>query len=248
MSEPRRRILVLASGGGSNLGALLAHLDTLGDARCADVVAVASDRAGAGALDRARARDIEAVLLETARRPEGEALGHLADRVAADLIVLAGYLRLIPADVVHRYHGRMVNVHPALLPQFGGPGMYGLRVHQAVLDAGVHITGPTVHFVDEVFDHGAILAQWPVPVLAGDTAESLAARVLRAEHALFPRVVHAVAAGDAMLAPGGRAEWRVPPVAANLQFSLVAVAGSSDDDVTHVADRYPSGTSPLSRR
>jgi len=89
----------------------------------------------------------------------------------------------------------MLNVHPAPLPEFGGPGMYGARVHRAVLAAGVQSSGPTVHFVDEVYDHGATIAHWPVPVMAGDDDHTLAARVLRAEHVLFPRVVQAVAAG-----------------------------------------------------
>ena len=247
MTAARRRIVVLASGGGSNLGALLTYLDALGDARGADVVAVASDRAAAGALDRARARGIETVLLETPRRPEGEPLASCLARLDADLVVLAGYLRLIPLDVVHRYHGRMLNVHPALLPGFGGSGMYGIRVHQAVLDAGVHITGPTVHFVDEVFDHGAIIAQWPVPVLPGDTAEVLAARVLRAEHMLFPRIVQAVAVGDAGLDAEGRVEWRVPIPAADPVFSLTDAAGAPTGDAAHVAARYPIRLSSSSR-
>ena len=86
-----------------------------------------------------------------------------------DLVVLAGYLSTFPSAVTRRYRGRILNVHPALLPAFGGSGMYGMRVHQAVLDAGVRMTGATVHFVDEAYDHGPIIAQWPVPVLAGDT-------------------------------------------------------------------------------
>jgi phosphoribosylglycinamide formyltransferase 1 len=112
-----------------------------------------------------------------------------------EFVALAGYLSLVPGDVVQRLAGRMINVHPALLPAFGGPGMHGLRVHQAVLDSGAAVTGVTVHLVDEAFDHGTVLAQWPVPVRRGDTAESLQARVLRVEHALYPRVVQALAAG-----------------------------------------------------
>lgn len=239
-ADARARIVVLASGGGSNLGALLTHLDALGDARRADVVAVASDRAGAGALERARARGIETVLLATPRRPEGEPVGACLERLRADLVVLAGYLRLVPAEVVQRYHGRMLNVHPALLPGFGGAGMYGLRVHQAVLDAGVQVTGPTVHFVDEVFDHGAIVAQWPVPVLPGDTAERVAARVLRAEHALFPRAIHAVAAGDAALGADGLVHWNVPLAPVEPQFAFVGVATDGPiGEAVHLADRFP---------
>lgn len=209
----RKRLVVLASGGGSNLGALLAHLDSRGDSRRADVVAVASDRAGAGALERARTRGIEAVHLPASTDVAGESLARLLSRVQPDLVVLAGYLRLVPRDVVAAYHGRMLNVHPALLPAFGGHGMYGLRVHQAVIDAGARVSGATVHFVDDEFDRGAIIAQWPVPVLEGDTTERLAARVLVAEHALYPHVVEAVAADDVVLEKGGRVRWRAatPP-------------------------------------
>jgi phosphoribosylglycinamide formyltransferase 1 len=191
------RIAVLASGAGSNLQAILDHFDRLGDRRSGDVVVVASDRPSAGALERARQRDIPAVELESRVRPSGALLASVLEDHAVDLIVLAGFLRLVPVDVVRRYAGRVLNVHPALLPTFGGPGMYGMRVHQAVLDAGARVSGVTVHYVNEEFDRGAIIAQWPVPVLDGDDAHRLAARVLRVEHILFPRVVDAVAAGRA---------------------------------------------------
>ena len=191
------RIAVLASGGGSNLQALLEHLDALGAKRGGEVVVVASDRAGAGALERARTRGIATATLPA---PSATCSGLPSlDRVlgahAVDLVVLAGYLKLVPGDVVRRFPGRIVNVHPSLLPAFGGPGMYGLRVHEAVLQAGARVSGATVHLVDEEYDRGRIVAQWPVPVLAGDDAHSLAARVLRVEHLLFPRVVNAIAAG-----------------------------------------------------
>lgn len=206
-AAPRARIAVLASGGGSNLGALLAHLDSLGDARAGDVVLVASDRATAGALERARARGIATAQLRTRVHPEGEELLPLLERQAIDLVVLAGYLRLVPQAVVRRFPGRIVNVHPGPLPAFGGEGMYGSRVHDAVLRAGAAHSGPTVHFVDEVYDHGAVIAHEPVPVLPGDTGESLAARVLEAEHRVFPRVVQAVAAGEVKLRVDGSVEW-----------------------------------------
>jgi folate-dependent phosphoribosylglycinamide formyltransferase PurN len=120
-------------------------------------------------------------------------------------VALAGYLRLIPAEVVRAFAGRMVNVHPALLPAFGGPGMYGQRVHDAVLASGARLSGPTVHFVTEHYDEGAIIAQWPVPVHAADSAQSLAARVLAAEHRLYPWCIAALAAGDISLGADGRA-------------------------------------------
>jgi phosphoribosylglycinamide formyltransferase-1 len=154
------RIAVFASGGGTNLQAILDHFKSLGAARAGDVVVVASDK----------------------------------HRV--DFLALAGYLRLVDAGVLSELPSRVVNVHPALLPAFGGPGMYGERVHRAVLSSGARVSGATAHYVDAEYDNGAILAQWPVPVLADDTAASLAARVLKVEHVLFPRVVNAVASGQ----------------------------------------------------
>ncbi len=171
----------------------------------ATLALAASNKPDAGALGVARDAGIEARVLESGPHHES-ALLDLLDEQAIDLVVLGGYLRLIPGAVVRRYTGRMVNVHPALLPAFGGPGMYGARVHRAVLAAGVRLSGPTVHFVDDLYDHGAIIAQWPVPVSPDDTAESLASRVLYAEHRLLPRVVHALATDRIRLMPGGSVE------------------------------------------
>lgn len=206
------RIAVFASGGGSNLAAILNHLESLGTRRGGDVALVLSNRTTAGALDRARQRGIEAVVPAAA-----ESLTELLADHAIDLVVLAGYLRLVPAELVHRYAGRIINIHPALLPAFGGSGMYGLRVHQAVLDSGATVTGATVHFVDEEFDRGTIIAQWPVPVLAGDDATKLAARVLRVEHLLYPRVVNAVAANRITV---GSCHSPRGPIAADAAFTL----------------------------
>ncbi|MHB1071941.1 MAG: phosphoribosylglycinamide formyltransferase [Gemmatimonadaceae bacterium] len=207
--SPRRaRIAVLASGGGSNLGALLAHFDALGDARAGDVVLVASDREQAGALDRARAHGIPTALLRTRAQPEGEEMLPLLDRHAIDLVVLAGYLRLVPQPVVRRWHGRIVNVHPGPRPELGGTGLYGAGVHDAILRGGAARWGATVHFVDVVYDHGATIAHEPVPVLPDDTPASLAARVLEAEHRIFPRVVQALAAGELRLREDGSVECK----------------------------------------
>ena len=191
------RIAVLASGGGSNLQAILDHFDALGDRRGGSVVVVASDRSTAGALERAERRGIPtAVLSAEGRGAEGtQPLDRVVDEHGVDLIALAGYVKMIPPHVVARFDGRMVNVHPALLPAFGGRGMYGNRVHHAVIASGARVSGVTVHFVDTQYDHGAIIAQWPVPVFEGDDAGTLAARVLRVEHILYPRVIDAVAAG-----------------------------------------------------
>jgi len=183
------RIAVLASGRGSNLQALLDDLAP--DTAPGRVVLVLSNRADAGALTRARQAGVRAAaladgagdpltLLETLRSAE------------AELVVLAGYLKRVPDAVVAAYRGRMLNIHPALLPAFGGPGMYGHRVHEAVLASGARVSGASVHLVDEEYDHGTILAQWPVPVRPGDTADTLAARILAIEHRLLPAVVRAV--------------------------------------------------------
>lgn len=202
----RARIAVLASGGGSNLQALVDYFARLGDARAGDIVLVAADRPDAGALERARRAGIPTALIASRRAPEGEELASLLEQHHVDLVVLAGYLQLVPASVTRRYAGRVLNVHPALLPDFGGAGMYGARVHRAVLAAGARASGPTVHFVDDVYDHGPVIARWPVPVRADDDEHTLAARVLLAEHLLYPRVVQAVAAGDVRLAPDGRVD------------------------------------------
>jgi formyltetrahydrofolate-dependent phosphoribosylglycinamide formyltransferase len=195
----RARIAVLASGGGSNLQAILDHLAALGESRHGDVVLVASNRPDAGALARAARAEIPRVVLRSPHAPDGPDLDEALEAHRVELVALAGYMRLVPAAVTSAFLGRMLNVHPALLPEFGGPGMYGERVHRAVLKAGATHSGPSVHFVDEVYDHGAVIAQWPVPVLADDDERSLAARVLRAEHLLYPRVVDAVAAGEVRL-------------------------------------------------
>jgi phosphoribosylglycinamide formyltransferase-1 len=217
------RIAVLASGGGSNLQALLDYFGDAGRADVAQVSLVASNRTAAGALDRAAAHGIERAVL---RSPDdvAEQLA-LLERHRIDLVVLAGYLRHVPPEVTARYHGRMLNVHPALLPAFGGPGMYGARVHEAVIAAGARVSGATVHFVDEHYDRGAVVAQWPVPVHQADTPADLAARVLVVEHLLLTRAVHAVAAGAVWLDADGRARRTEP--AARRAFALT-------DDAAHV--------------
>jgi phosphoribosylglycinamide formyltransferase-1 len=182
------RIAVAVSGRGSNLEALL---HALGPGAPARVVLVLSNRADAGALARAARHAVPAEVLADPADP-ADWISRL-ERHRVDLVVLAGYLKLVPPEVVARYRGRMLNVHPALLPDHGGPGMYGHRVHEAVLASGARESGATVHLVDEAYDRGAILAQARVPVLPGDDADRLAARVLQAEHRLLPAVVLAAA-------------------------------------------------------
>src|SRR5688572_13093475 len=191
----KARIAVLASGGGTNLQAILDYLAARGDDRSGDVVLVASDRPDAGALDRARRQGIGNAVLRSTRVPDGCDPVEVLRQHRVDFIALAGYLRLLPGEVLADYPSRVVNIHPALLPAFGGPGMYGERVHRAVLQSGAMVSGATVHYVDAEYDHGDILAQWPVPVLADDSVHTLATRVLKVEHVLYPRVVEAVASG-----------------------------------------------------
>lgn len=216
-------IAVLASGGGSNLQVLLDHFGGAG-AHAGRIVWVGSDKAAAGALTRAATAGVPTAVL--ADPGDGEALVATLQAAGADLLVLAGYLKLIPEAVVRAFHGRLMNIHPALLPAFGGAGMYGQRIHAAVLQHGVTVTGVTVHFVDAHYDRGPIIAQWPVPVLPGDTPASLGARVLRTEHALLPRCVEAVASGAVVLGDDGNVHRHltvpVRPITVEWGFGLVS--------------------------
>jgi formyltetrahydrofolate-dependent phosphoribosylglycinamide formyltransferase len=182
------RIAVAISGRGSNLEALLRSLRP---GAPAEIVLALSDRADAPGLEHARTREIPAVVLGNPA-DGGVWLEHLAQH-RIDLIVLAGYLKLVPATVIAAYHRRIINTHPSLLPAFGGKGMYGDRVHRAVLESGARESGATVHLVDEAYDRGEVLAQVRVPVLPGDDPARLAARVLEVEHRLLPAVVLAAA-------------------------------------------------------
>jgi phosphoribosylglycinamide formyltransferase 1 len=217
------RVAVLASGSGSNLQAILDHQSELGASAAARVVLVASDHANAGALTRARNAGIAALALDRTARTTG--LAAILAEHGIELVVLAGYLRLVPADVVSRYRGRLLNVHPALLPAFGGAGMFGDRVHEAVIASGARLTGPTVHFVDERYDEGPVIAQTVVPVRSGDTPDKLAERVLEAEHALYPHVVEAVAAGRIRLGEDNRVVNDGEPALHPLDVSITAGSG-----------------------
>lgn len=203
------RIAVCISGRGSNLAALLDALPPGGDAVVSLVI---SNRRTAGGLTLAADRGIPTcVLFDPANAAEW--LTALRQHEVG-LVVLAGFLALVPAEVVAAYRDRMINIHPALLPRHGGPGMYGQRVHAAVLAAGDAESGATVHLVTEEYDRGRILGQATVPVLAGDTPDTLAARVLGVEHRLLPAaVLAAAAAGHPVpfsLTPQGSAVRNVP--------------------------------------
>jgi phosphoribosylglycinamide formyltransferase-1 len=182
------RVAAAVSGRGSNLAALL---HALGDGAPAQVVLVLSNRAGAGGVELARSHGIPVHLLNNTA-DAAEWCGVL-EAARVDLLVLAGYLKQVPEPVVRAWRGRIINVHPALLPRHGGRGMYGRRVHEAVLASGDTTSGATVHLVSEEYDQGEILAQGTVPVLPEDTPDTLAARVLAVEHNLLPATVLAMA-------------------------------------------------------
>jgi phosphoribosylglycinamide formyltransferase/phosphoribosylglycinamide formyltransferase-1 len=185
------RLAVLASGRGSNLQAIIEHFDNLSRERIAKVALVASNRADSPALIRAATASIDIAHFDAA--DDGSSLLELLRRFRIDLVVLAGYLKRIPPAIVREYAGRIINIHPALLPAFGGEGMYGARVHEAVIASGATESGVTVHLVDDEYDRGPIVAQWKVPVEKSDTAETLAARVLAVEHVVYPRSIEMVA-------------------------------------------------------
>jgi phosphoribosylglycinamide formyltransferase-1 len=182
------KLAVFASGGGSNFQAIV---DAAASGRFSgEVVLCLSNRKAAGVLDRAQTAGIPTVVLsprnfDDAAEYEDVLLATLS-RYGVDFIALAGYLQKIPPKIVERFRGRIVNIHPALLPAFGGKGMYGIHVHEAVLAAGVSTSGATVHVVDEEYDTGPIVLQEAVAVEPGDTPETLAARVLEVEHRLYP--------------------------------------------------------------
>ena len=192
-------IAVFGSGRGSNFEALVAARDR-GVLSNVEFRLVISNNSNAGILSFARTRGIPAVHLSRRQFSSDQefldGLRRALGEHGVDFIVLAGYMKRIPDALVAEFRRRIINIHPALLPKFGGEGMFGHHVHQAVLDAREHETGATVHYVDEQYDHGDIIAQQRVPVMPGDTVESLAARVLGVEHTVLPAALNALAAGQ----------------------------------------------------
>ena len=194
------RIGVLVSGGGTNLQAIFDALKS-GRITNAEVAVVISNNAGAYALERARNHGVEAVCLSPkqfeTRDAFNEALLEKIDSYGLDLIVLAGYLVTIPPAMIAKYRGRIINIHPSLIPSFCGVGYYGLKVHEAALQRGVKITGATVHFVDEGMDSGPIILQKAVEVLPGDTPKVLQQRVMeQAEWVILPQAIDMIANGE----------------------------------------------------
>jgi phosphoribosylglycinamide formyltransferase-1 len=190
-----KNIVILISGGGSNMAAIvrLAQQDGWRDALGAQVAAVISNRADAGGLAFAREQSIPAEVVDHKQFGSREAfdaeLATVIDRYQPSLVVLAGFMRILTPAFVGRYQGRLLNIHPSLLPAFPG-----LHTHQRAIDAGCRFAGATVHQVTAELDYGPILDQAVVPVLAGDTAEVLAARVLTQEHVIYPRAIAALLA------------------------------------------------------
>ncbi|MDE2781797.1 MAG: phosphoribosylglycinamide formyltransferase [Gemmatimonadota bacterium] len=192
---------VLASGSGTNMQALLDHE---GDGAAYRIELLVSDRPCV-AEERARAMGRAVCRIDFDDDAAGGELLLLLARHRAEGILLAGFLKLLPAAVCRAYRDRILNIHPALLPAFGGQGMYGHQVHEAVLRSGATLSGATIHFVNERYDEGRILAQWPVPVGPGDSADTLAARVLEVEHTLYPAAADALARAVADGWPDGGA-------------------------------------------
>ena len=189
-------VLVGAKGRGSNL---MAILNAIADGTLHGQVAVViGSLKGAPALEAAALAGVETVVVGTANRTDdeyGEVLLRAIAKRDVELVVLAGYMRRLPDALTTSYTGRIINIHPSLLPAFGGHGMYGRKVHEAVRDAGVSETGCTVHVVDNEYDHGAVVAQRCVAVLPEDSVDDIAARVLGAEHSLLVDVIRDICSG-----------------------------------------------------
>ncbi len=188
---------VFASGRGSNFQAIL---NAVHERRLdAEVKLLLSNNPDAGAIATAKENNIPAAVISSggfsSRKLFVDGMLSALNQQNIQLVVLAGYMKKMPPEVISAYRNRIVNIHPALLPSFGGKGMYGHYVHEAVIEQGCKVTGVTVHVVDEVYDHGPIVAQRCVPVEEGDTAEILAARVLKVEHQIYPEVLQLFASG-----------------------------------------------------
>ena len=203
--SPLLRLGLLASHGGSNLGAIVAacrerRID-------AEPVVVIGNNSDAFALERARRAGIPTHHLSSRTHPNPDALdaaiAEVLARYGVELVALAGYMKRLGPRVLGKWHGRIINVHPSLLPKFGGQGMYGARVHEAVLAAGESHTGVTIHLVTEEYDQGPALAQRRVAVEPGDTVETLAERVLHEEHTLYVETIGRIARGEIALPVDG---------------------------------------------
>jgi len=196
--KEKMKISVLVSGGGTNLQSLIDNVEN-GSLPEAEIVHVISSRADAFALERASKAGIKGVVVSKNDFPDSDMLAQALiktlEEANTDLIVLAGYMSILHPDVIKKYPKRIINVHPSLLPKYGGKGFYGMRVHKAVIEAGEKTSGATVHFVDEGIDTGEMILQREVPVQAGDDENTLAARVLEMEHKILPEAIRSICAG-----------------------------------------------------
>ena len=191
------RVVVLVSGGGTNLQAIIDAVDA-GTITNTEIVGVISNNKNAYALERAKAKGIPSLCVSPkdfeTRAEFNDALIEAVDQLQADLVVLAGFLVVIPEKMIEKYRNRIINIHPSLIPSFCGTGYYGLKVHEAALEKGVKVVGATVHFVDEGTDTGAIIMQKPVMVEKGDTPEILQRRVMeQAEWKILPWAIDMIA-------------------------------------------------------
>ena len=192
-------VVVMVSGGGTNLQAILDAVED-GRIRNTKICAVISNNAGAYALERAKNHGIPGIVISpkqfASREAFNEAFLEEVEKLQPDLIVLAGFLVVIPPAMIRRYPNRIINIHPSLIPSFCGTGYYGLKVHEAELERGVKVAGATVHFVDEGTDTGPIILQKAVEVKKGDTPEILQRRVMEeAEWKILPRAIQLIAVG-----------------------------------------------------
>lgn len=191
-----KKIAVFASGGGTDFQSII---DANERERFCEIALLVASKAGAGALDRAKKHGIKTAVFDSGDYAGAKelyiALSALLKAEKIDYIVLAGWLKIVPADFVNQFRDRIINIHPSLIPAFCGAGFYGLKVHSAVLEYGAKVSGCTVHFVDETPDGGAIIAQTAVKVEDGDTPESLQKRILEEEHRLLPYCVKKLCEG-----------------------------------------------------
>ena len=181
-----RRIAIFASGNGSNAENMIAYFN---EHKAGKVVVVLSNKADAGVLDRAQRMGVLSRTFPTAEWKTGDAILRVLREEQVDFVVLAGFLLRVPDTLLHAYPNRIVNIHPSLLPRHGGKGMYGDRVHQAVIEQGDDQTGITIHYINEHYDEGNVIFQATCPVHSGDTYQDVAARVHQLEYRYYPHIV-----------------------------------------------------------
>lgn len=199
MSSPSLKLGFLASRNGSSMRALIEAIEA--GELAAEALLVVSNNKTAGALEFAAAHGVPTLVIPTQANPEAAdaRLCAAMEAAGAELIVASGYLRRLGPKTLARYRNRVINIHPGALPAFGGEGMYGRRVHEAVIAAGVVESGVTIHAVDEIYDHGPVIAQRSIPLAAGETADSLEAKITALEPAFFVETLRRIADGDLAL-------------------------------------------------